>query len=134
MAGGACLTRLHLRHIGQLTHAGQRIEFAEEGDDRLAAAEFADEGRFHACHAAANRKAIFLKRCSQNAGRLPFFEFQLGKIPDTVAQGGEIGLHRLDFGGNRHHGITVHGLSSHFRPLRARASASVETPPNPYAL
>ncbi|MNV99862.1 hypothetical protein D3C71_1952780 [compost metagenome] len=62
MAGGVGLKRFCLGHAGHLAHASKRVKFTEEGNNRLAVAEFTDEGRVHASYTAADHKAVLLKR------------------------------------------------------------------------
>ena len=100
-------------YICDLAHAGQRVEFPQEGDDGLTGTKIADEGRIHARNSAPHGETIVFKRPCENFRRTRLLEFQFGKIPDAVAELREIRLHHLDRFGDRHHGLMIHGMSSH---------------------
>ena len=65
---------------------GQRVVFAQKGDDRPFAAPCGDESRLHAAGAALQRKALGLQRGADGGGALRFAPVRLRKAPDGPGQ------------------------------------------------
>ena len=68
---------------GRLGHAGQRVEFRQDADHRLALAVARDEGGGHAGHAGFHAKAGGFQQGLQFTGRARFLQAGLGVTPDA---------------------------------------------------
>src|SRR4051794_23515170 len=82
-------TSYHWLPLGQsrlLAQSTERIELAQESDDRLAAAIAADKGRLDASHTTLNRKSLALQSLTEQRGRAKLFKSGLRVPPDRIAQ------------------------------------------------
>ena len=109
MTVGAGLDRLLLRKVGDLAQIGKRIVFAQEGDDRAAIPPFADDGGRDAGDILGDAETVVQKFGRVRGDRTRLAIAGLGRRPDSVGQGAETSLLRLDV---RPDGVLVHGVSS----------------------
>ena len=96
VAGPAGLRRRSRRIARLLGHAGQGIEFADEHDDRLPAAEAGREGRGHARHAAFDGKPGIRQCLLEQRAAAVFLEPEFGEVPDLLRDGGVLILPGID--------------------------------------
>ena len=87
MAVASRLQRARLRHAGLLTEAGQRIVFAEEGDDGTALAPFAHQGGGNIGDILGDAETLMAQFGEMFGSRARLGVAHLGHGPDPVAQG-----------------------------------------------
>src|SRR5262249_13873926 len=86
VTGTVRLDRPRLGDACLLAQAGQRVVFAEKGDDRAALARFADDSGRDVGHVGRDAKALTLELSDVLADRAALGLLQLGHAPDAVAQ------------------------------------------------
>ena len=97
VAGILAGDRRTLRHRG-LRDAGQRVEFAEDANDRRPLAEARGEGRRHARDSRRDGEARGPELLLQERRALRFLVTDLGETPDFQGRGLEGGFRRVDAG------------------------------------
>ena len=96
MAVAAGLQRARLGHAGLLAEAGQRVIFAEEGDDGPAFAPFAHQRGGNACDLLGDAETLMAQLGQMFGGRARLGVAHLGHRPDPVGQGDETRLDGVD--------------------------------------
>ena len=86
------LDRPRLRHARLLAETGQRIVFAEEGDDGTALAPFAHQGGGNIGDILGDAKTLMAQFGQMFGRRARLGVAHLGHRPDLVAQGDETRL------------------------------------------
>ena len=96
MAMAAGLERARFGHAGLLAEAGQRVIFAEEGDDGSAFAPFAHQRGGNAGDLLGDAETLMAQLGQMFGGRARLGVADLGHRPDPVARGDEARLDRVD--------------------------------------
>ena len=96
MAMASRLQRARFRNAGFLAETGQRIVFAEEGDDGTALAPFADQGGWNISDILGDAETLMAQFGEMFGSRARLGVAHLGHRPDPVAQGDETRLDRVN--------------------------------------
>jgi len=103
--GGAGLQRTARCFAGRLRERGQRVEFADDRDDGLAAAVGRRERGWHPGDARLDREAGVGQRLLKERAALRFLEPELGLVPDLLRDCGVVTGSRVERREDRRAGI-----------------------------